>query len=136
MLGQTPKVDPAGLQAHDRFDEVFERTTQAIEPPNHNRITRTRKVEHRLKVGTIIPHSTHHISIGSFDGGFRQRVFLERGGLPTLGDAHLSNLHSTISSHSFFSIWFWFDCTETHGNGNYSDVILQNGLSEWISLEK
>src|SRR5205807_7690896 len=35
-----------------------------------------------------------------------------------------------------FSVWFWFDCTETHGNGNYSDAVLQNGLSEWISLEK
>src|SRR2546421_8483657 len=74
MLSQTPKVDPAGLQTHDRFDEVFERTTQAIEPPDHNSITRTRKVEHRLKLGTIIPHSTHHISVGSFDGGFRQRI--------------------------------------------------------------
>src|SRR5712691_8051997 len=104
MLGQTPKVDPTGLQAHDRFDEVFERTTQAIEPPDHNRITRTRKVEHRLKLGSIIPHSTHHISVGSFDGGFRQRIFLERGGLLTFGDAHLSNLHSTISSQSFFSM--------------------------------
>jgi len=102
MLGQTSKVDPAGLQAHDRFDEVFERTTQAIEPPDHNGIARTRKVEHRLKLGTIIPDSTHHISVGSFDGGFRQRIFLERGGLLTFGDAHLSNLHSTISSQSFF----------------------------------
>src|SRR2546421_6491918 len=102
MLGQTPKVDPAGLQAHDRFDEVFERTTQAIEPPDHNRITRTRKVEHRLKLGSIIPDSTHHVSVGSFDGGFRQRIFLERGSLLTFRDAHISNLHSTISSHSFF----------------------------------
>src|SRR2546421_3321345 len=106
MLGQTPKVDPAGLQAHDRFDEVFERTTQAIEPPDHNRITRTRKVEHRLKLGSIIPDSTHHVSVGSFDGGFRQRIFLERGSLLTFGDAHISNLHRTISSHSFFQVWF------------------------------
>src|SRR2546421_13006957 len=102
MLGQTPKVDSAGLQAHDRFDEVLERTTQAIEPPDHNGITGTRKVEHCLKLGTIIPHSTHHISVGSFDGGFRQRVFLEHGSLLTFRDAHISNLHCTISSHSFF----------------------------------
>src|SRR6266702_7152867 len=102
MLGQTPKVDLAGLQAHDRFDEVFERTTQAIEPPDHTGITRTRKVEHRMKLGTIIPDSTHHIPVRSFDGGFRQRIFQEGGGLLTFGDAHLSNLQSTISSHSFF----------------------------------
>src|SRR5712691_1707789 len=117
MLGQTPKVDPTGLQAHDRFDEVFERTTQAIESPDHNSITRTRKVEHCLKLGSIIPDSTHHISVGSFDGCFRQCIFLERGGLLTFGDAHISNLHSTISSHSFFSMvqvrlygnsWKWY----------------------------
>src|SRR2546429_5895121 len=116
MLGQTSKVDPAGLQAHDLFDEVFEGTTQAIEPPDHNRIARTRKVEHRLKLGSIIPDSTHHVSVGSFYGGFRQRIFLERGSLLTFRDAHISNLHSTISSHSFFSVRFWFDCMETHGN--------------------
>src|SRR6266852_6393757 len=81
---------------------VCERTTQAIEPPDHNGIARTRKVEHRLKLGTIIPDSTHHISVGSFDGGFRQRIFLKRGGLLTFGDAHISKLHSTISSQSFF----------------------------------
>src|SRR5947207_2068318 len=102
MLGQTPKVDPAGLQAHDRFDEVFERTTQAIEPPDHNRITRARKVEHCLKLGSIIPYSTHHVSVGSFDGGFRQRIFLEHGSLLTFRDAHITNLHSAISSQSFF----------------------------------
>ena len=28
------------------------------------------------------------------------------------------------------------DCTETHWKGYESDVVLQNGLSEWISLEK
>src|SRR5207302_8089204 len=102
MLGQAPKVDPTGLQAHDRFDEVFERTTQAIEPPDHNSIARTRKVEHRLKLGTIIPDSTHHISVGSFDKSFRSRIFLECGSLLAFGDAHISNLHSTISSQSFF----------------------------------
>ena len=90
---------------------------QAIEPPDHDRIAWTRKVEHRLKLGSIIPGSTHHVSVGSFDGGFRQRIFLERGGLLTFGDAHISNLHSTISSHSFFSMvlvrlygnsWKWY----------------------------
>jgi hypothetical protein len=37
------------------------------------------------------------------------------------------------SSH-FYSIVL-FDCTETHWNGHISDVVFQNGLSEWLSLK-
>src|SRR5205807_3241873 len=33
---------------------------------------------------------------------FASASCLVRGGLLTFGDAHISNLHSTISSHSFF----------------------------------
>jgi len=95
-----------------RKDEVFERTTQTIELPDYNGIARTRKVEHRLKLGTIVSDSTHHIAVGSFDGGFCQRIFLERGGLLAFGDTHISNLHSSISLSILFSVKKHANCVK------------------------
>src|SRR6202011_3757724 len=77
-------------------------------------------------LGTIIPDSTHHISVGSFDSGFHQRIFLERGGLLTFGDAHITNLHRTISSHSFFSMVL----VRLYGN-SWKWQLLRRYFAEW-----
>src|SRR5205823_11436396 len=55
------------------------------------------------------------------------RIFLERGGLLAFGDAHISNLHSTISSQSFFCMVL----VRLYGN-SWKWQQLRRCFAEWI----
>lgn len=128
---QSKKLSLGGFS----WDREYRRERVSFAPfsVRHDRIE---KSSIACALGTIIPDSTHHISVGSLDKSFRLRI------LPRAQWFVHPWRCACIQSASYpflsflFSGWFWFDCTETHGNGNYSDVVMQNGLSERISLRK
>ena len=92
-LGQRAKPDALRFQPVDGRDQVLERATQAIEPPDHDRVARTHIGEGGVDAGARGGGAGRDVGEDLATAGDGESVLLQIEGLVPGGDAGIANQH-------------------------------------------
>ena len=99
LLGEALEADPSLLELADRLDQVGERSSEAIELPDHERVAAAGELKRLLKPGTVGLGAAGGVGERPLAAGLAEGVLLERERLFMRRNASIADSMSR-SSHN------------------------------------